>query len=125
MRRLAVSAFLLFAVVGTPVLAGPTSAAVRQVQADYRSVLMEQVCARHVAGEKDAGLNEQVRRLRQAIRRGEAHGLASALRKTERDWAYFQSVADWACGRGAGVDTFRTAIDRLERAISAAIRVRG
>ena len=125
MRRLAVSAFLLFAVVGYPVVASPRPAAVRQVQADYRGGLMEQVCARHVAGDNDAGLNAQVRRLHLAIRRGEAHGLAPALRKTERDWAYFQSVADWVCGQGAGVDQLRAAIDRLERAITSAIRVRG
>lgn len=125
MRWHAAAAFLLFNLVANPVLASPMSIAVRQVQTDYRAVLMEQVCARHVAGEKDRALGDQVRRLHRAIRRGEAEGLAPALRKTEKDWDYFQSVADWVCGRGAGVEMFRAAIDRLERSITAAIRVRG
>ena len=124
MRWLVAAAFLLLNFVANFVSASPRSTAIRQVEADYRSVLKEQVCARYAVGENDGRLEEQARRLKRTIRRGEANGLVPILRKTEKDWDYFQSVADWVCGRRANVHSLRVAIDRLDRSISAAIRVR-
>ncbi len=95
------------------------------MQADYRNVLMEEVCARHVAGDRDDGLRAQVRRLERLVRRASRRGLGPALLKTKREWDYFQTVADWVCGRGAGVAALRTGIDHFSRSIDEVIRVRG
>lgn len=123
MRALAAAALLGLA--GQPAFASPAPAPVRQVQAAYRAVLMEEVCARHVAGDGDTRLRVEARRLRNVLRNAQRHGLGDALLRTKREWDYFQTVADWVCGRGAGVAALRTAIDHLERSVDTAIRARG
>jgi hypothetical protein len=94
------------------------------MQANYRTVLMEEVCARHVAGDCDEGLQAQVRRLQALVRKAEQKGLGPAVLKTKRDWDYFQTVADWVCGRAAGVAALRTGLDHFAQSIDAPIRVR-
>jgi len=99
--------------------------AVRQVQADYRSALMERVCAQHLAGAGDSRLRIELRRFRTVTYDAERHGLGGALQATKREWDHFQKVADWVCAPHAGVAKFRGAIDRLERSVDAIIRHRG
>jgi hypothetical protein len=125
MRALATAALALSIVVAGPLPATPTASAVKQVQADYRTVLMEEVCARHVAGDKDEGLRGQLRRLQALLRRAERHGLGPALQKAKREWDHFQTVADWVCGKGAGVAALRAGIDHFARSIEVTIRARG
>ena len=120
MAALALS--ILFAEPLTAATAGPT---IRDMQAAYRIALMEEVCARHVAGDRDNGLRAQARRLPALVGKARRHGLGPALLKTKREGDYFQSVADWVCGRDAGVVALRTALDHFERSIDMAIRVRG
>ena len=77
---------------------------------------MEQVCARHIDG-TDPRLPAETARLARIVGEAESAGLAHVLRKTEREWAHFQSVADWVCGQGAGIGTFAAAITALRQAI--------
>ena len=97
---------------------------VRQVQSDYRSALMQEVCARHAVGRGDSRLRIELRRFGAVLANAERHGLRNALAATKRDWDHFQMVADWVCAPRAGVASFRGAIDRLNRSVSIVLRYR-
>ena len=87
-----------------------------QVSAAYYQVLMEEFCARLHDGDSPR-LAMEIDRMRAAVGAAEDAGLGATLRETERKWTYFQSVADWVCGEGAGVTRFAHAITRFDQSV--------